>query len=122
MNHLGEILSKKRKEKNLSQKELSKLAKVSNVQICTYETGKVVPSKDVISRIAHALNLPEDFFDKYFQAPSKIPSADSIHHELDKFVKLNPPAIDMICMLRVIKNFSESYSTESKLLSVADNQ
>jgi transcriptional regulator with XRE-family HTH domain len=120
VNHLGEILLRKRKEKKLSQKELSKLAKVSNVQICTYETGKVIPSKDVISRIADALKLPENFFDEYFPEPSEIPSADNIRFEVDKFINLNPPAIDMICMLRMIRNFSKSYTNKSNLFSVAD--
>lgn len=109
MNELGDLLIEKRMEVKLSQKQLSLIAKVSNVQICNYESGKVTPSKDVLSRIATALKLPKDFFDEYLPEKIEIPSDESIRLELDGFIQVNPSDVDRIIVMKFLRNFKKPY-------------
>jgi transcriptional regulator with XRE-family HTH domain len=110
-----EILVKKRKEKKLTQKELSMIAGVSNVQICTYETGKVIPSKIVASKIAVALDLPKDFFDDFFESFSA-PSIENLHQQFVEFLNLAPIPADRFCASQMIRSLAHRYRTDSKAL------
>ncbi len=53
-------LRKLRKERGLTQTELSKRANVHRVSISLYESGKKKPNLDSIERLATALNVKVD--------------------------------------------------------------
>jgi transcriptional regulator with XRE-family HTH domain len=59
---IGIRLKKMRAERNLTQRELAKLSKVSYVQIAKYEKDKSNPTPKVIGKLASALNVPVDYF------------------------------------------------------------
>lgn len=61
MKGLSERLLQARKDKNLSQQELAKLAKVHFTNVGKYERGEAVPSADVFNRIAKALEVSPDY-------------------------------------------------------------
>jgi transcriptional regulator with XRE-family HTH domain len=63
MKKFAELLKIARSKKNLTQRELAKLAGVGYVQICKYETGKALPRPKVVSKIAGTLGVPESYFD-----------------------------------------------------------
>ena len=50
-----------RKEKNISQQQLAKLAKVHFTNVGKYERGEAIPSADVLNRVAKALEVSPDF-------------------------------------------------------------
>lgn len=58
---LATRLKDARTNKNVSQQELAKLAKVHYTNIGRYERGDASPSADVLNRIANALEVNSDF-------------------------------------------------------------
>ncbi|MBL4952090.1 helix-turn-helix transcriptional regulator [Neobacillus sp. YIM B02564] len=62
MIHIGKILKTKRKEANLSQKELAEKIHLSQSLISQLEKGKITPSLDVVQKLAHFFNLPVSHF------------------------------------------------------------
>ena len=46
-----------RREKGLTQKELTDIAGVADGAICKYETGQIMPRENTIQRIAQALDI-----------------------------------------------------------------
>ena len=58
----GARLREAREVRSVSAISLSELANVSTQAIYHYENDKTSPSPDVLDKIAHALNLPNDFF------------------------------------------------------------
>jgi Predicted transcriptional regulator with C-terminal CBS domains len=54
---VGEKIQKIRKEKGLTQKKLSELSNIHEVQIRQYELGKANPKIETINKIANALNV-----------------------------------------------------------------
>jgi transcriptional regulator with XRE-family HTH domain len=61
MKGMGERLINGRKQKELSQQELAKLAKVHFTNIGKYEREEAIPSADVLNRIAKVLEVTTDF-------------------------------------------------------------
>jgi len=55
--YLGERLSKLRKQKSLSQDELSSLSDVDRTYIAKIENGKANPSLEVLIKIARGLKI-----------------------------------------------------------------
>lgn len=55
---VGNNIRKFRKEKLLTQKELSKLSGVHEVQIARYELGSLNPKLETLKKIAAALEVP----------------------------------------------------------------
>lgn len=55
--NIGENIKKYRKEKGLTQAELAKLSNVSRVAIGNYERSDRVPTTDIASKIADALQV-----------------------------------------------------------------
>jgi transcriptional regulator with XRE-family HTH domain len=53
--HFSECLRKNRKEKQLSQEGLARLANVDRSYIGRIEQGKVSPSIEIMEKLAHAL-------------------------------------------------------------------
>ena len=63
---LGEYISKKRKEKGWSQRDLASASNISNAEISRLESGKrKEPSPSVLKEIAKALSVP---FEELLQA------------------------------------------------------
>lgn len=50
-------LAEVRKEKGLTQVQLSELSRVNRVSIAKYETGKALPSLETAGRLADALKV-----------------------------------------------------------------
>lgn len=62
MKGLGEFIRTQRELANLSLRQLSELAKVSNPYLSQVERGLYKPSADVLKQIADALNLSAQTF------------------------------------------------------------
>lgn len=60
MLQIGEQISLARARQGLSQKELARALKISNVQISDIENGKVLPSVGVLKRLAETLDVSAD--------------------------------------------------------------
>jgi transcriptional regulator with XRE-family HTH domain len=59
-NHLGKNIRLLRKQKGLTQVELSKMLDCSQAMITTYESGKKKPSVSSLARLAEALGVSID--------------------------------------------------------------
>lgn len=89
---LGEKLKKIRTEKNLSLRELGKLAHISHSFIADIESGRSNPSLSTLEAIAKALGVPVNYFlsdkDDQLDTPStadKITDSVSDDPELAQF-------------------------------------
>jgi transcriptional regulator with XRE-family HTH domain len=56
--HIGEKIKKLRKELNLSQTNLARLAKLKSPTICQYEKGKRIPTMNSLRALSRVLNVP----------------------------------------------------------------
>lgn len=54
---LMKVLTKKRQDLKLSQKDLEKISHVSQNKICQYEKGKTTPRLDTFLRLTSALGV-----------------------------------------------------------------
>lgn len=61
MTQLGDILAELREDKGFTQKELSKLLHVSISSISAYESGKRLPSIDVLTAYAKQFDVSTDY-------------------------------------------------------------
>lgn len=57
---VGERIKNRRKELGMSQDELAELASLNRVTVAKYESGKVEPGAQALSRIADALETSVD--------------------------------------------------------------
>ncbi len=57
---LGSVIRKYRKERGLTQYELSEKAEISHRQIMSIEKGKCFPKFETLCRIVQVLNIPSD--------------------------------------------------------------
>ena len=55
--NIGAFITKKRKEKNLTQEQLAERLSVSNKTISKWETGKCMPDYSVIELLCHELDI-----------------------------------------------------------------
>ena len=55
--NIGAFITKKRKEKNLTQEQLAERLSVSNKTISKWETGKCMPDYSVIKLLCHELDI-----------------------------------------------------------------
>ena len=58
---IGTSIKELRKKKKITQKELAEMCNISTNSICSIEKGITFPSKNIISRICKALNIPESY-------------------------------------------------------------
>ena len=61
MESIGTKIRETRKLKGLNQEELAELARVHRVSIAKYETDRIEPGADALSRIADALEVSTDY-------------------------------------------------------------
>lgn len=57
---LGEQIVQYRRQKKLSQKDLASLIEVTPVYMCRIESGKQIPSKDLLKKLSAYLGIPYD--------------------------------------------------------------
>lgn len=57
----GGKIREKRKEKDLTQKQLAELLGITQASVCEYETGRAVPSLKTIHYLATILNISVDY-------------------------------------------------------------
>jgi len=60
VNEIVSLLAGERKQKKISLEELSKMSGVSKKHICNIENSKVIPSLQVLCKIAEPLGLTID--------------------------------------------------------------
>ena len=60
---LGDFIKSQRRLAELSQRELARLADLSDAYLSQLERGLHEPSVRVVSGLAHALNVPSDRLD-----------------------------------------------------------
>lgn len=60
----GKRLSVARKRRRLTKKGLAEQVGVTPHTILRYESGTVLPSEDVVAKLAHVLRFPKEFFEK----------------------------------------------------------
>lgn len=65
-NEFGPRLKLSRRRKNLSQKEISKMLKISRQAYCNYELGRCIPSVYTLAELT--LLLDTDFFSIFLEA------------------------------------------------------
>ncbi|QCT21743.1 helix-turn-helix transcriptional regulator [Jejubacter calystegiae] len=88
-NEIGRRIVNRRAFLGISQSELARRASVAPAQISRYESGKSVPSQQVIARLAKALRSTFDWLATGSEAKSLANSDDSqgsefaINYELD---------------------------------------
>lgn len=61
METIGERIAKVRKELNLNQRELCKMADITEVSLSRYENGSRMPKAEVLARLAEVLNVSTDY-------------------------------------------------------------
>ncbi len=61
MNTVGKRIRELRKRKDFTQTQLGELVGLTYIQIGRYETGKSMPSSDVLQKIATVLDTSTDF-------------------------------------------------------------
>ena len=61
MKEMGNRIKELRNEKKLGQNQLAELLDVSNASISYWETGKQIPSAEVISKLAQFFGVSADF-------------------------------------------------------------
>lgn len=82
---IGEYIREKRKEKNMSQRDLATAANISNAEISRIESGiRQSPAPEVLKNIAIALRIPTETLFEVAGFIEKI----SIHSPVD--LQLNP--------------------------------
>ena len=72
---LGNAIKTLRKQKKITQKQLSE---ISTNALCSIETGQSFPSKATISRICSALNIPESYLLLFSITEDDIPEGKRI--------------------------------------------
>jgi transcriptional regulator with XRE-family HTH domain len=100
----AEELKRRRKTLNLSQKDLALKAEIGNVQISTYEKGKVVPSLITMRKLAVALELEENYFITLEKTKLNDDSnyQDLLIDSFIRFYKKNPTERKVMFLKRVI--------------------
>lgn len=63
--NLGEAIKGQRKLRGLPIRELARQSATDGGHICNIESGKKIPSPDMLKRICEALDLEVDMFDVY---------------------------------------------------------
>ncbi|MBL7840588.1 MAG: helix-turn-helix transcriptional regulator [Cyclobacteriaceae bacterium] len=110
MNIFGEELKRLRKERGLSQKELADSANLGDVQISTYENGRITPTKKSLTALEKALGLAEGYFNRFMPEESEeIVSHDVMMRELLDFMNLRPSYRHSKMILDMMRTISETY-------------
>lgn len=82
-----------RKEKKLSQRELSEKLSVSQQTVGSWETGRSEPNAEMITKLAHFFEVSTDYLlgnnEKNHKSPDWATEADRI--DLDKLLQSNTP-------------------------------
>ena len=82
MDTVGERIKTLRKANDMTQKEFSELIGVSRSTLAGYETGKIEPSLNVISRMSKHFEISPSYFLR--SMPVALPSKDRSEDLIDK--------------------------------------
>lgn len=88
-NDIGKRIAEFRRGKGLSQDELAELAMLNRVTVAKYETGKVEPGAQALSRIADALEVTTDELLGRADLPETEPETDE-RWEISESIRRNP--------------------------------
>lgn len=104
---IGELIKGWRKEKGLTQKQLSEKTGIATITIQQYEGGKRVPKAEFLARIAQALEIPEhDFYDAIRTIYGDVNSENIM--KPCKVIRLNDDAAVVIRFTdRIIKDYMD---------------
>ena len=61
MKEMGNKIKYLRKEAGIGQNQLADLLNISNASVSYWETGKQLPSAEVVYKLAKFFNVPSDF-------------------------------------------------------------
>jgi transcriptional regulator with XRE-family HTH domain len=122
MNKFAEQLKKLRRERKLSQKKLAEIAGLGDVQISTYENGKVIPTRSSLINLANALKVPITFFDDSLAYPEATISRDELLKEVLHFTDLKPSYLHSRMLLEMLKALSNNYKSDTPVCTVVSNQ
>jgi len=111
----SEELKARRKELGLSQKDLAERALIGDVQISTYERGKVIPNEKSMKKLALALKLDENYFLKFINKEQNKGQdyITLITAELVSFFKDQPSESTSKALLEIIKIIKSLKVTQS---------
>lgn len=71
-NEIGDNLRRLRKDAGLSQKQMAKALGISAATLCSYETGKTVPSMTVVIKAATIFHVSTDVILNIYSDDMKI--------------------------------------------------
>lgn len=97
MDNIGKLIKKYREQSSISQKKLATTLGITDKAISSYESGRTVPSIEVLFRIAKQLNRPLSLFiedptsmsaeRKLYDVEAKLNEIQSLIKELKKEMK-----------------------------------
>lgn len=103
---IGEQIRKYRNEMSLSQKELGEKLGVSQAMIAQYESGKRIPKKETIEKIATALGVDPFSLYSFDMATSELNSILSQNEKQNPKQHLVPDDLDIkFTTIREYKDF-----------------
>ena len=112
---IGEKIRTTRLEKGMSQEELAELARLHRVSVAKYETNRVEPGADALSRIADVLEVSADYLlDK--TGDSSIPAERSAA-QLQKRIMADP-ALKELLSVGVLATVAEKKAAVAMLKSL----
>jgi len=108
---LPDRLLEARKNKGLSQQDLSKLSKVHFTNIGKYERGEAIPASDILNRIAKVLDVTTDFL---MNGTMQDKSAEAISDEelLSQFRKIEKLPAEK---KKLVKEFLDAFIFKADL-------
>ena len=103
---IGKRIAELRKERGINQEQLAELALLSRVTIAKYESGRVEPGAQALSRIADALEVTTDTIlgreeqpEKVIEQPHTV-EARTVSAGMDKLPKEQREMIlNMVCAM-----------------------
>jgi transcriptional regulator with XRE-family HTH domain len=112
---LAENIKQIRKERSWTQAELAEKAGLASVQVGRYENGKSIPTIEILSKIADALNVSIDFL------VNGTAEAQAIQHIQDKeLLKLFASVEELEKEDKsVVKMLIDAFITKRKLQKIA---
>ncbi|AJD29899.1 helix-turn-helix transcriptional regulator [Clostridium sporogenes] len=106
----GNRLKKLRKDKGLTQEELGKILKVTNVAVAKWESDNRFPDKDLLVQIADYFNTSLDYLlgrTENIEGIIQEADIDGHHYEFELDKKIFPNGITREQMIDYIKELEE---------------
>ena len=115
---IGNAVKIIRKKKNITQKELANLCEISTNAICSIENGVTFPSKNSITKICKALDIPESYLLLFSISEEDIPDTWDEVFEVGEVIKANTDKYTIgLQMLDTWPDLTLIFSNGGKLLN-----